>query len=441
MPLFSMNKINPMVFELRIDNVLKKIVSLREAQRTQNEVNAYLSDNMYPQAMVDVLENFSVQFEDPDKIKEFEYLFLVGNDKYMVPLPKELSFSGDFLLRQGSDVCSDTVEAITPEPDNACAYSPNTESKPLIYTYRNLTKYTKFWEQDDYESLQQELFAQLSADIIEIPYADVPYEYEYRFGQVAFHPNHGSAHAVRLVTLFNKYLNLAQITPTAELPAVGKEEETCLTLAMFLFRSGRTNEIGWSDDTSYSKRSAAIFSHIAEVLGYSKVLVDVIAQCFDYEAVIHTKGFLDKTQSEGNKSIFVYQKLFQLAHNSDLVRCSERYEKVKKSLTDALIRLLNCSFDPEVVDEYLQFAAQCCVATGAPVTIRELQGSGGSYGGNGYKMVQTANNIVQSLKTLSTLAPSSPKHHDLSFFSSSIASSAASEKENSVKIADSPKRF
>jgi hypothetical protein len=179
------------------------------------------------------------------------------------------------------------------------------------------------------------------------------------------------------------------------------------------------------------------------MIGYSKDLVDVIAQCFDYEAAIHTNGFLGKTQSESNRSIFVYQKLFQLAHNSDLVRCSERYEKLKKSLNDALIRLLNCrSFESEAVDGYLQFAAQCCVATGAPVTIRELQGSGGSYAGNGYKMVQTANNIIQSLKTLSTLVPNTPKHHDLSFFSSSsIAASAASEKENSVKIADSPKRF
>jgi hypothetical protein len=277
-----------------------------------------------------------------------------------------------------------------------------------MYTYSSLDSYVHYWENTDFEELQRKLFAQLSEELIEVPYADKPKEYEYRFEKVAFHPNHGSAHAIRLVILFDKYLRLVQSSHLPTVPTLSQEEKACLSLAMFLFRSGRTNEIGWDGDTSYSNRSAFIFTHIAKTLGYSTELVEVIAQCFDYKARIPlTTGFYGKSLINSNVSTLLYQSLFQLAHNSDLVRCHEKYSHLKSKLTNALNKLkqLFGSLDTGSVDDHLLFAAQCCVATGTPVTVRELhERSGGSFIGNPSKMVHTANNVIESLRTLATMS-------------------------------------
>ena len=136
------------------------------------------------------------------------------------------------------------------------------EGKAVTYSVRDLTAHKFYWQ----GHTPYALFKCLSEDIIEIPYADNKDDFTFRFGKTAYHPNHGTNHAVRQFILTKKYLNFLKregrpdIKNTAA--KLSAEEIACLELGAFLFRSGRTNEVGWSGDATYGPRSAEIFNQL-----------------------------------------------------------------------------------------------------------------------------------------------------------------------------------
>lgn len=283
--------------------------------------------------------------------------------------------------------------------------------RPIYYSHRSLSAFSRYWERMDVAKVKGELYKLLSEDIIEIPYVDKPLDYEYRFGKIAFHPNHGTAHGLRSVSLFNWYLDLAKEYKAQEILMLEPEEIQCLELALFLFRSGRTNELGWAGDPTYSPRSAAIFTHIAIQLGFNNELVKQIADSFDYQKEINSSITTTITQDsliklkENKKSL--YQSLFELCHMSDLIRCFTNYDYLKIKISQQLENLSINNLPQEIeqiVDISLNFAALCCKITGSPIHIIKLQqSSGGSLQGSALAAVNAATNVPEILNQLDKL--------------------------------------
>jgi hypothetical protein len=316
--------------------------------------------------------------------QQFEKIILAGAQREIIPLPADLAYS--------------------------CSEHP----LPVRYSHRDLSGFKTYWNNLAANSeLELRLYQQLAEDLIEIPYPDAPKDYLYRFGKIACHTNHGTGHAIRHILLFNKYLDFVITNRSFLEPKISKEVILmtpeaiyCLRLAMFLFRAGRTNELGWSDDSTYSPRSAAIFKHIALSLGFSQELVHLIACCFDYEKS------LQLLQSNGVRldqmdRCFLYQKLFNLAHLSDLVRCYTKFGYLQDNLTKLLADLLtNLKTDKinEVASDFLLFAAKCCSETGAAIAVKELLAVNQCYYGfeKPWLIVKTANNVFDSFLSLNS---------------------------------------
>lgn len=287
-------------------------------------------------------------------------------DKYIIPVEGEGEIHALKLLQCGKDkkAINLPIEVQYSVNDNLVAYS-----------YRELKKYKRYWDSSSTE-LQFSLFETLSQDLIEIPYVDDPDDLESHFDLTAYHTNHGTTHAIRQAEYAKNYFNLVKksgglIYKQSALSA-SKEEYACLVLAAFLFRSGRTNEYGWDSDTTYGKRSAAIFRKIALELKFNPILVELIASnCFDYHSDLTINQDLNQHSREESKTkIELFRKLLKLSHESDLVRCFEEYEeKIKKPITTELkVLLVPSAAVDTIADDFLDYAITLCKETGSSVT-------------------------------------------------------------------------
>lgn len=389
MPQFKIAFYDSNICELSINGEFQKYVKVEELTRIKADVNQFLNVQiasvLIPDISLTKSSEFSLDLND-EEFEHFKYLFLIGQDRKSIQLPPEVQ------MTSSEDI-----------------------KKPVIYSYRKLDGFHAYWKDHDNER-RFKLYQQLSQDIIEIPYVDRPCEYESRGGRLAFHPNHGTTHGIRLVTYFGKYLEFMNSKTSSqhqENPHLLTKMETgCLELALFLFRSGRTSEASWSVDKSYSFRSAAIFSQIADDLGYDKSLIEAIACCFNYKKTVElTDGFNNQTLAESYVKVELYQSLFKAAHVSDLVRCNSSLSVLSEYLKSALNQLLKNSehsISDKKVYEFLLFAAKCCKATGAPVIIEELQSESKSdYFGNPWLMVSSIANLESTFESLKAVSSDS----------------------------------
>ncbi len=253
------------------------------------------------------------------------------------------------------------------------------EGKYLVYTFRDLDQFRFYWKKKP--SACPALFKQLSEDILEVPYADKPDDYVYRYGKVAFHVNHGSALGLRLSLLLLAIVNYLIATGDAdqemvtELKRLSEEEISCLQLAAFLMRSGRTNECGWKGDPTYCPRSAAIFKTIAISLGYDTCLVDAISQCFDFKQDIpQDSGFLKKPLARQHIKLPLFQKLFHIIHTLDLLRCNSNESYLKELVLSELQPFLNAQTNHDQSIEHLfSLAEELLTLTGSGVLYKFVQ--------------------------------------------------------------------
>ena len=280
------------------------------------------------------------------------------------------------------------------------------ENHFLIYSHRNLEGFKEFWKDDSINFAN--LLKLLSEDLLELPYADEPWDYLYRFDKRAFHVNHGSAHGLRQCLLVEVLINYILSNHdnnsllTRAVNNIHIEEIACLKLAMFLFRSGRTNELGWSSDPAYSPRSILIFTHIALELGFDKVLVNGISQGFDFEAELDIKeAFLDQTIEESIYKARLFQKLFHMVHCLELMRCFTNQTDLEEKICAELDEFLESRESKQkLLTKMTSVAAQFLEATGAPNACLTLQSKGNEGRGNSYLQIRTILELESFYSTL-----------------------------------------
>ena len=137
-------------------------------------------------------------------------------------------------------------------------------------------------------------------------------------------------------------------------------------LVAFLMRSGRTNELSWSDDSSYGLRSAHIFKHIATKLGFNIANIKMIADMFD-----HTIRPNTKTQN-------LIQVICAVAHEADLIRCFDRSSL--SAVQNWFARIIQGAPEQEHLAKiFYSYANELCKLTGSIVVAEDLIGqkSGG----------------------------------------------------------------
>lgn len=372
----KMIKNDSCIYEFSVNDQFQKFFQAKDLITVHNTITAFLSKLALSNELPCKEENiFELTLDlTATQLEELLKLLVIGEHKEMIVLPKPLSLS-------------------------------KLHNRPIIYAHRSLDEFSAYWKHPHANLLKQRLFQQLAEDIIEVPYVDQPKDYETRFDLVAFHTNHGTTHGMRLVTLFNQFLRLFKSLPLNK--AFSPEEEHCLQLAMFLFRSGRTNELGWSGDPSYSLRSAQIFTHIATKLGYKTSLIDMIARCFDYKTPLSMNKCDDQSLAVSPPRASLYQTLFALSHISDLVRCNSSYPTLAEKIKNRLRPFLDWLNEEElesITHQFLVFAAQCCQTTGAPMFIRDLYPMiQGSPFGSSHLAVRSVANFLTTFETLKHL--------------------------------------
>ncbi|MFJ1267716.1 SidE phosphodiesterase domain-containing protein [Legionella lytica] len=368
---FEITPYDTCLYKLSIGKVFKRYVNKLELERIVVELNDYLSARDYDNVLT--LDNSHKKYIfqcDDNEIKEIETLLLVGREKQIINLPAHLKQS------HGED-----------------------ESKEILLTYRPLDEFKHYWTlQGKDKEKELQLLKLLSEDLLQIPYTDKPHDYDFFRGRVAFHTNHGTTHGLRLMVLFDYYLETLISHDREKYRLITLEERSCLKLALFLFRSGRTNEVGWSGDPTYSLRSAAVFKQIALELGYPVELVHLISLCFDYNYDLSLDAAIMMSEKKIAQGI-VYQQLFKLSHNSDLVRCNTNYETLHHMLMKAFFELAH-SLDiaRQWIDNGLLFAAKLCQITGSPVipqVLREAVDGASVFGSNRLRVI-SANEVVET---------------------------------------------
>lgn len=284
---------------------------------------------------------------------------------------------------------------------------------PVIVTYSDLSDFKFYW-QDKNTDLPL-LWQQLSQDLIENPYVDDPENYEVRYDHIAFHTNHGSASGLRTMTLVDCFWELLKQSAIDEVQTAAKhfssDEIHCLKLASFLLRSGRTNELSWDDDPSYSPRSAFIFTTIAGELGYAPELIKDISECFDFDKELAST---DASSAKHWHKKNLYQLLLKLAHQCDLVRCKSKLESLSTKINALLIELIVPPNQAhELTEQFLLFAALLCKNTGSPVLPKSLRDKlGMDFFANTTLAVSSANQVAATVKNLDTMLQAFLPHFD-----------------------------
>lgn len=317
----------------------------------------------------------------------------------------ELKPDNNYIVNIDETKATALIELFNHGVDTKAVHLPSSleksvEGNPVFYSYHDLNDYVRYWLS---EGKTPSLYTLLSTDILENPYADEPVDYDYRFAKVAFHSNHGTGHALRSTILMHFFYVLITnhthneygdncVTIEKAIHPSSREEKACLELACFLFRAGRTNEFSWEGDPTYSPRSAIIFKQIALELGFQEGLVNMIANAFDY-----------KCERPASQEKF-YQKLLQLCHACDLIRCNTNKQFLLQEIVGTL-GVVSASTRPhDLVEKVLYFSRSLCIETGATVAC-EFTPSGATKN-NPYKIVASANEVSKTFLKLNEMRES-----------------------------------
>lgn len=352
---FELRIIDSCVLALSIDNCFKRYLTTKEGKDRLNTI----AKTGHPIITEDNIKYSVAVTENAQNL--LEHLLVIGENKRKIDLPDDLAISWGCCL-------------------------------PVIHSYRPLSLFINYWDKSTNQIQKQDLFQQLSQDIFENPYVDNPTDYEYRNNAIAFHPNHGSLQAVRMSVLINIVISILKLSYSALLHTssfhntvmeITKEEQSCLELAAFLFKSGRTNEQGWSDDSTYGPRSVIIFTQIALDLGFNAELVSMIAGSFDF----------DQTGDSASLKQLLFQRVLAICHTCDLIRCNAKYEYLHNKIENLLNGFLNIPTG-NITDVLLSFASLLCKETGSPVLPISLQvNEHYSTRGNRHTLIRSTNNL------------------------------------------------
>lgn len=246
-----------------------------------------------------------------------------------------------------------------------------------------LRDYKHFWQ--DGEGYKSHIWQVLADNYINKPYLDVPALFR---GYVdithdnftVYHRNHDTTHAVRQRIYAQKYLDLIQnygneeYAPLATEINNNDELKACLELAIYLCRSGRTNEKSGKDDPSNAKRSAELFAVVATEMGFEPGLVNFLRFAIGTHApkLENHHDLVDKLPGEHKLALaHLLKGVIDLSHHTDLVRCKvgPPKEPVREQIDEELGEFL----DPKKIDakrattNFLVHATQLSKMTGTRV--------------------------------------------------------------------------
>ncbi|MFJ1269057.1 SidE phosphodiesterase domain-containing protein [Legionella lytica] len=225
----------------------------------------------------------------------------------------------------------------------------------------------------------------LADNYINKPYLDVPVLFR---GYVDIthenftlhHRNHDTTHAVRQRIYAQNYLNLFQNFGNEEYAPIAteinndEELKACLELAIYLCRSGRTNEKSGKEDPSNAQRSAELFAVVALEMGFDPDLVNFLKFAIGTHApkLENHPDLVDKLPGEHKLALaHLLKGISDLSHHTDLVRCKvgSPTESVREQIDEELGEFL----DPTKIDvkrattNFLLHATQLCKMTGTRV--------------------------------------------------------------------------
>ncbi|STX29946.1 Uncharacterised protein [Legionella beliardensis] len=259
-----------------------------------------------------------------------------------------------------------------------------------------LTQWAKFWERDCLDKNFKELLQYLSDNVINQPYLDEKREITDTNGFIVYRPNHDVTHSSRKLS-YKDYIIRALLGSTLEcyqksLKELTPEENACLNLLIFLYRSGRTNELGSAVDASNAERSANLFAMVTLQLGFNAELVASMKMCFSYLSIgtsidsYFSEGYTGDANVKKYKAFLVY-RIANISHDLDLVRCNswryffeteDVYLKAKsldpsiKNFQFDIIKQMKIFFPNDreaqaITNKLLILAKKSCEASGTPV--------------------------------------------------------------------------
>ncbi|MDR3504277.1 MAG: SidE phosphodiesterase domain-containing protein [Legionella sp.] len=246
-----------------------------------------------------------------------------------------------------------------------------------------LQDFKHFWQ--DGEGDQSNIWQVLADNYINKPYLDVPALFR---GYIdithdnftVHHRNHDTTHAVRQRLYAQNYLDLIQNYGNEEYAPIAteinnnNELKACLELAIYLCRSGRTNEKSGKDDPSNAKRSAELFAVVATEMGFDPDLVNFLKFAIGTHApkLENHQDLVEKLPGEHKLALaHLLKGVIDLSHHTDLVRCKvgPPKEPVREQIDEELGEFL----DPKKIDverattNFLVHATQLCKMTGTRV--------------------------------------------------------------------------
>ncbi len=255
-----------------------------------------------------------------------------------------------------------------------------------------LKAFRKFWQKGDAElSKVWQLFAD---EYINRPYLDVPlgigpFDYDITHDDyTVYHRNHDVTHATRQRLYAQHYLDIIRQygKPAFSHMAIeiknNPEIKFCLEVAVFLCRSGRTNEQPGKEDPSNARRSAELFEAVAVRLGFHQGLVRFLAFAIATHApnLDNHPDLISLLPGKNNNDKRILAELLlkcvDLSHHTDLVRCKVGgvVQPVRPEIEKDLHQLLDASSVdiPLAVSNLLTYAIQACQSTGTRVKFQEF---------------------------------------------------------------------
>jgi hypothetical protein len=264
----------------------------------------------------------------------------------------------------------------------------------VVLMPHELEKHQRFWEQADATQQFGQVAQVLSDFIVNTPYAGVAHDEISRSdpkfllqpnsndSMDVWRANHGTEHSIRQAVASMKLLDMVKANGKPEHKAAAasmtSEESSCMALAAYLFRAGRTNERGGKEDPSNAERSAILFRQVAERLGYNKELVDHIVYLMSSHIPVESnqsqfvQGHPNGLPLEKAKLV---KRILDISHHSDLQRCWNNDECQISIPINSQIEYLMGSPSAPATQKILVAMAQMAAASGDQVLPNlEIQG-------------------------------------------------------------------
>lgn len=315
-------------------------------------------------------------------------------------MPNQLNAVDQKTAKEAMEIFVKAAEDYKFTNNNRISVEPKSSIKKLTVHIKTpeFEQWKKFWNLPNAEEYFTKVLVKFSADMINQPYVDDRWRVLAHNDQVVYRPNHDSMHSCRQLNTLNyllEKLKLKNEKISTVIKSFTPEEIFCLKLGMFSYSAGRTNEKEGEKDTSNIDRSAAIFSIIANQLGFNPQLIKSVQSCIQ-ENVKHDEFLNDKLVISGftgdqlmqNLKTGVSKKLLDICHEVDLIRCPGRWAKhfnteekfqdaykknsavksIKFMTLDQINTLLGKDVSNiEMVDELLSLSKNSCELTGTPV--------------------------------------------------------------------------